>query len=424
MTEEFLHFVWKFKMLSLPLFLQSGEEVHILRSGIHNHDAGPDFINAMIRIGKTRWAGNVEIHLNASDWFKHRHQNDQRYDNIILHVVYRNDREVKRKNNESIPTLELTRHIDESLLNRYLDIIGSTRRIPCQNMLKSVDSIIIRDMLEKVLVERLEQKSIFILNRLVQNKNNWEQSFYEHLAASFGLKVNAEAFEMLARSLPVHYLARHKDDLFQLEALLFGQAGFLNGSFKDSYPRQLKKEYRHLRNKFNLQPIPVHNWKFLRLRPSNFPGIRIAQFAALMHCSPGIFSEILETKEVDHFAGMFKLRASSYWDSHYRFEKKSSGRPRPKVLGENSRLVIMINTIVPFLFVYGKQKSDQRYCSRAINLLERTAPEENQLTRLWKESCMPVQSAFDSQALLQLFNQYCRNKKCIECKIGIKLLKA
>ena len=422
MTEDFLHFVWKFKMLIPPIFLKSGEEVHILSSGIHNHDAGPDFFNAQIRFGNTRWAGNVEIHINASDWYKHNHQDDPAYDNIILHVVYHADQKVYRRNKESIPTLELYEHIDENLLNKYLMMIGSPEHIPCKNIIKEVNPLVIRNMFERSLIERLEQKSIFILNKLVQNKYNWEQSFYEHLAGSFGLKVNAEAFELLAKSLPVKYLAKHRSELLQLEAMLFGQAGFLSNKYKDSYPNELKAEYLHLQRKFSFKPISLHHWKFLRLRPSNFPGIRISQFADLIHQSFSLFSRMLEVDDVHQLHQMLKVKASEYWNIHYRFDSKSIFRPKTKSLGEGSRTLIMINTMIPFLFVYGTQKSDRSFCNRALQFLEDIRAENNKIIRIWKTSGIPVDTAFESQALLQLFNHYCRNKKCLDCKIGINLL--
>lgn len=423
MTEEFLHFIWKFKIFSRPLRSVDGQGVHVINAGTHNRDAGPDFFNARVKIGSTLWAGNVEIHKNASDWYQHKHHQDPAYDNIILHVVYINDRKVKRSNGDEIPALEIRDAFDPAYYAKYIDIVTSRRWIPCENMIGRIPEILRKSTFGRMLAERLEEKSVFIFNKLLLNKYDWEQCFYESLARSFGFNVNAETFELLAKSLPVSVLAKHKNDLLQLESLLHGQAGMLSGDFQDEYPLSLKKEFRHLRNKYALNPVDEKLWKFLRLRPSNFPTIRISQLAQLMCQSEGLFSRILEAENINALVLFFKVKASGYWNTHYRFDKASGEIPREKTLGRRSVHLILVNTIIPFLFIYGHHKSEQKYCDRALRFLEELPGENNSLISNWEKIGIKAGSAFDSQALLQLKARYCDNKKCLECSFGNYLLK-
>jgi hypothetical protein len=422
MTEELLHHLWKFRLFDqLDLQTTSNEPIVILKAGEHNHDAGPDFFNSKIKIADTLWAGNVEVHIHASDWKKHEHQHDKSYDNIILHVVYYADQQIYRASGEPIPTLEIKARIAASYYRNYLKFKWSTDWIPCEKQLTTVPAIVLNASLDRLLVERLEEKSKLIRNVLDLNKMNWEETFYQVLARNFGFKTNALPFELLAKSIPLLLLGRHKNSLLQIEAVLFGQAGFLEQHFQDRYPQQLQNEYVFLRQKFKLIPIDNHLWKFLRLRPVSFPTIRIAQFAALVHASIHLFSKIVDAEKLDELKGLMSIDVSAYWQSHYLFDKRSADRK--KSLGEESVHNLIINTIVPFLFVYGKAKADERYIERALQFLEELEGERNSIITRWKSLNAPVEKAYATQALLQLKNAYCDQKKCLHCSIGNCLLK-
>lgn len=422
MTEEFLHHIWKFKLFNLlDLKTTTGEPVEILKTGTHNFDAGPDFFNAKLKIGTTVWAGNVEIHINAVDWKKHLHQNDKAYNNIILHVVYNADESIRRASGEAIPTIELKDRIEKKIYQNYLNFKSSKDWIPCEKQLESVPKLIVNSMIDKLLLERLERKSAAISESLNLNKNNWEETFYQQLSRNFGFKTNSEPFELLAKSIPSIVLAKHKSSLLQIEALLFGQAGLLNEHLEDKYLQALQNEYVFLKHKFKLDSIDAHLWKFLRLRPVNFPTIRIAQFANLIFNSSHLFSKIIETEKLPALKKLMNVDVSEYWHAHYVFDKVS--KLKTKRLGEDAVNNIIINTIVPFLFVYGRQKNEEKYVERALHFLEQTAGENNSIIKKWDSLQLPVKTAYSTQALLQLKNNYCSAKKCLSCSIGNYLLK-
>jgi hypothetical protein len=292
MTEDFLHYIWKFKLFDLAgLCTMDGVPVEVIKAGDHNFDAGPDFFNARLRIGETLWAGNVEVHIRASDWNRHGHQSDKAYDNIILHAVYEADIPLLRASGERIPTIEMKSRIPLRHFQAYMNFKQSSDWIPCEKQFASVPDLVVNASLDRMLAERLEKKSLSILFSLQNNHNNWEETFYQALARNYGFKTNAEPFELLARSLPSLVLAKHKNSLLQVEALLFGQAGMLEDHYEDKYMSSLQNEYIFLRQKFRLEPIPLHLWKYLRLRPVNFPAIRIAQFASLVFHSSHLFSQ-------------------------------------------------------------------------------------------------------------------------------------
>lgn len=420
MSEDFLHYLWKFKLFNGELKTTGGEPVQILKCGEHNTDSGPDFFNAKIKIGSTTWAGNTEIHLNASDWNNHGHQRDAAYKNIILHVVYEADAEIFDLNGNAIPVVELKNKFNAALWDQYERFLKSKDWIPCAKVIHSANDFIINNWLDRMLIERLEQKTILIDDLLKQNKNNWEETFYQCLARNFGFKLNALPFELLAKSLLLKYLGKHKNNLLQIESMLLGQAGLLEVKFKDAYPNDLKKEYDFLKNKFNLIPIEKHVWKFARTRPVNFPTIRISQFAMLIHQSSHLLSVILETKKAKSIFKLFDIETSDYWKTHYRFDKQ--GKKSDKRLGASSVENIMINTVVPFLFFYAKQKNLNNIQMRALDILEQLPAENNAIIRQWKQLNIKVASSYQSQALIQLKNNYCNQKKCLNCGIGIKLL--
>ena len=421
MTEEFLYYIWRYRLFDKKDLSFSGEVVKVLATGQLNSDGGPDFFNAKIKIGDTIWAGNVEIHVDSSDWYKHGHHNDKSYDNVILHVVYNNDVVISGKNDKIIPFIELKENFDEKLYHKYKAFMNNKNYVPCETLIRSVESIYINSWLERVLVERLEKKSEVIRKILNNNKHNWEQTFYQLLARNFGFKVNAEPFELLAKSLPLNYLARHKSSLLQIEALLFGQAGLLIGEFKDDYPRELKKEYNFLKNKLSLISVDGHLWKFLRLRPSNFPTVRIAQFANLIHRSSSLFSKIINNDNIESIKNLFELSTSEYWHNHYIFDKVSF--KREKKIGKNTIDLIVINTIIIFIFVYGEEKIIEDFKTRALNFLEQIPGEKNSIINRWNQIGMDVSTAFNTQALLELKQSYCDKKRCLNCRIGNYLLR-
>lgn len=420
MQEEFVCYLWKNKLFLPELHTVQGETIYIMHQGMRNHDAGPDFTDARIRIGSTLWAGNVEVHVNASDWMKHNHHKDKNYDNIILHVVYQNDLQILRSNKEEIPTLEVHGKFKNELYARYLDFLSASRWIPCEHSILDSPSIIRSKTIERMLIERLEKKTHFILNKLRVNQNNWENTFYLQLARSFGFSVNAEAFELLAHSCPLKYLGKHKGNLIQLEAMLFGQAGMLKTSLHDKYHQQLKTEYEHLRNKFAFSPMDPHHWKFLRLRPVNFPTVRIAQFAALLNKSSGLFSALIGINSYQEAFDLFDITPSPYWETHYRFGRSSPAKS--KHLGRNSILLIILNTVIPFMFAYGKYKKDEGFTEKALNLYEDIPAEKNAIIRKWSDLGLNVTEASQSQALLELKKSYCDRKRCLDCDIGNYLI--
>jgi hypothetical protein len=421
MTEKFLHYLWKTRLLHFQkLKTSAGESLQVLSCGEYNTDAGPDFLNARVRIGGTLWAGNVEIHLRSSDWNAHQHQSDKAYDNIILHVVHEEDQQICRTDGSPIPSVAIRNCYDRSVYETYQSLMQSTSGIPCGVHLKEVDSLIIKQWIERLLVERLEEKIQPILSTLAENEHNWEETFYQVIAQSYGAKLNAVPFLLLARAIPMKILAKHKNNLFQLEALLFGTAGFLDESFSDDYPNQLQKEFNFLKQKHKLQPLKKHIWKFLRLRPAGFPTIRLAQFAQLIFQSSHLFSKIMETSDAINPEFLFESEASAYWKNHYYFEKTSV--MSNKHFGKIAIELLLINTIAPFMFVYGKSKDDEHLINRAMELLMQVTAERNKIIQQWKKMGLHAKSAFDSQALIQLTNKYCKNYRCLECSIGHQVL--
>jgi len=422
MNEDFLHYIWKYRLFdSKTLATASGETIDVIKPGEHNHDGGPDFQNARIKIGNTTWAGNIEIHLNASDWLKHNHHKDKSYDNIILHVVYNNDFSVLRLNKETIPILELKDLIPQQIFRKYKNIINSKQWIPCQGLIRQADPLIVATWMERLLVERLEKKSDSVEQSLHLLKNNWEQAFYIHTARNFGFKLNSIPFEMLAKATPLANLGKHKNNLIQVEALLFGQAGLLVKNSQEKYSALLQQEYTVLKQKFNLTPVSGHLWKFLRLHPSGFPTIRIAQFASLIHKSTHLFSKVIEARKLSEIENLFDSECSEYWQTHYVFGKESP--KRSKKLGKSAIDNIVINTIVPFLFIYGIKKKEDKYKESAIRFLEQLEGEKNSVITKWKLLGIPARTASNTQALIELKNNYCNNKQCLNCGIGNYLLK-
>jgi hypothetical protein len=420
MNEEFLQYIWKHALYEpSSLITDNGEKITVLKPGEQNFNAGPDFLNARLQIGDTTWAGNVEIHINSSDWVKHHHQNDKAYNNVILQVVHHNDMKANLQNGSQVPAVEVK--FNKRIYKNYQHLVKSNSWIPCQHKIKSVDSFSLNHIISALTIERLKEKSDEIAQTLKFTKNDWSETFYIHLAKNFGFKINAVPFEMLARSLPFKYIAKHKDNLLQIEALLFGQAGFLNDQNDDEYYNLLVSEYRMLRSKFNLKPLEKHLWKFLRLRPCNFPTIRLAQFARLLFKSSFLFTNIIETGDLKQLRDYFDIAPSEYWDNHFNFNSESASR-RKKSFGLISFNCIVINTVVPILFVYGQQHDNQELKDRAINFLTEIPAEENHIIRNWIKTGIHSRNAFETQGLLQLKNKYCTRRKCLSCQIGNQII--
>jgi len=419
MKESILHYIWQQKLfVAHQLKTTDNETVEVIDVGKYNLDAGPDFFNAKIKIGETLWAGNIEIHTQSTDWNKHKHNIDKAYDSVILHIVKVANKEIYRQNGEKIPQLELV--YPEHIESNYFQLLRNKKWIPCENKLHEIPSIHIQSWKNSLLSERLEQKTNSISDKLNVSNQHWEEAFYFTLARNFGFGVNSQAFELLAMSLPLTVLGKHKDNLFQIEALLFGQSGLLIDNELDDYVLKLNDEYEFLRSKYGLIPIDKSQWKLLRLRPDNFPHVRIAQFSALIHTSTKLFSKILENPSIDFLEQIFKCEPSEYWQTHYVFGNISV--QKSKKLGRGSIYGIIINTIAPFLFSYALKKNNQELKDKAICLLEQVPPENNSIVRGWNELGLKSETAFDSQALLQLKNQYCDEKKCLRCRIGHKVL--
>jgi hypothetical protein len=419
MKESILHYVWQNKLfVSQGIKTTDGERVEIIDVGRINTDAGPDFFNAKIKIGDTLWAGNVEIHTASSEWNKHNHQQDKAYDSVILHVVLQADSDVYRIDGTKIPQLELK--FPQQIETNYELLFSQQKWIPCADKINQVPFIVIQSWKNALLTERLEQKMRAIEHLLDENSQHWEEAFYITLARSFGFGTNSQAFERLAKSLPVSVLGKHKDQQFQLEALLFGQAGLLDIEEYDEYSSSLKKEYGFLRSKYELDPLEKSEWKLLRLRPDNFPHVRIAQFAALIHSSTKLFSKIVENPNLEYLRTLFACKPSIYWETNYLFGSES--KVRTKRLGEQSINGLIINTVIPFLFCYADQKKNDELKDRALQILEQLESERNAIITGWRNIGLNADNAFDSQSLLQLKKQYCDAKKCLRCRIGHKVL--
>jgi len=420
--EEFLQYIWENRLFSDEnLQTANGEKLEIINVGRRNTDSGPDFFNARIKIDDTIWVGNIEIHKNSSDWIRHKHQADKAYNSVILHVVEIGDQPIMRNISEEIPMLILKYPVQ--LKTNYQNLLDSKTWIACQNQFHKIDPILLQLGFNRLMIERLEDKTSEILARLQANNNDWNTTFYQMLARMFGFKVNSVPFELLAKSLPLEVLAKHKNNLFQLEALLFGNSGLLNDQLLgDDYYLNLRNEYSFLYKKYQLKGIESHLWKFMRLRPGNFPTIRISQFAALIHRSHGLFSKITEIENLDELKQLFKVDASEYWKLHYSFNKETS-RNWMKVLGDNSINTLIINVVIPFLFVYGEKQNKEHLKNRSLEFLEQLPAEGNSIIEKWEQLGVVARSAFESQALLQLKNRYCERKKCLNCQIGVKLVK-
>ncbi len=421
MTENLLHFIWQFQYFNkTELQTEDGETLQIIKQGSHNVNQGPDFLEASIRVGKLILVGNIELHINASDWYRHQHTYDLNYANVVLHVVWKNDRPVTDSLGNPLPTLVLQHRVAKVVLQRYKGLMNEGSTIPCNKFLPALNEIGWLSWKERLVAERLESKSKHVLDLYKESNNHWEEVFWWMLAGNFGIKVNTAFFERVARTIPINLLAKHKQQLHQLEALLLGQANLLNGDFEDDYPIMLQKEYRFLQKKYKLQQLNIVP-AFLRMRPAAFPTIRLAQLAVLVNNSNHLFSFCKEVGTLNELKQQFDVIANDYWHYHYRFDEPSTYKP--KSMGPQMLENILINTIIPVLFAYGLHTKEERYKEKAIRWLAELSPEQNNLTKAWKKMGIENSNAMDSQALIQLSNHYCKDRNCLQCALGNKILK-
>lgn len=422
MKESVLHYIWQNK-----LFVSAGQQtidgnaVEIIDVGKLNSDGGPDFFNVKIRIGDTLWAGNAEIHILSSDWYKHGHQNDSAYDNVVLHVVQKADIPVTNSLGLSIPQLEL--QYDKQLETNYFQLIESTQWIPCAERIGSIHEIYINSFKTALLTERLQFKVESIRVNLNRNNNLWEETFMQLLGRNFGFAVNNDAFHVLMKSIPWPVIQKCRQSHFMTEALLFGQAGFLEdaNNENDTYYNELKTEYEFLKRKFRLRSISASQWKMLRMRPDNFPQIRISQLASLIFQNENLFSSIISCVEIKQIYQKFhQIECSEYWKYHYVFSKSASyrkGKP-----GKSSIDIFIINAVIPALFAFGDIRNNQIFKDKALQLLENLPAEKNIIISNWSDLGMKINNASDSQAYIHLYKNYCQDKKCLRCRIGHQVL--
>lgn len=412
--EAFYHFVWQHKLYRTDsLKTECGLPIEVIHPGLLNRDAGPDFFNVKIKIDGVLWAGNVEIHSKSSDWNLHGHQHNKAYDNVILHVVASYSSPVHNTLGNDIPTLVLD--TKPSVFQQYDTLLLEKKTIACSSALSSIDPLFLINYRDRLVTERMQRKSAHIDSILEHNQGDWEVVFFQTLCRNFGFGINADVFERVGKSLSYKLIAKHRDNLVQLEALLFGQAGFLDEEIEDSYHKMLKQEYTFLKAKYGLSPLNKHLWKFLRLRPSNFPTIRIAELAHLLHHNDSLLHRIMNTDN-ELIKSLFKAQTSAYWKNHYQFGKLSD--TKHKTLGLSTIHTIIINTVAPVLFCYGRSKGKEKLCEKAMGILEEIPAEHNHIITKWNTLGIECKNAYDSQALLQLYNEYCIHKKCLHCNIG------
>jgi hypothetical protein len=426
MKEELLQYLWQHKIfMQNELITTDGRDIHIISPGMMHHDAGPDFKQAVIRINDIIWAGDVEIHVNGSDWYRHHHQNDEKYKSVILHVVYNADMEIVRQDKEYIPTLELKNYISEEMLEEYKKLTLSTNNVPCGNSIASIPSLTLTSIISAFAVDRLLRRQEQLFRLLKKCADDWSELTYRALAINFGFKINSTAFELLAQSLPYKILQRHGDSRLQTYALIFGQAGFLQAynpeagtqTSKDEYFAQLYDEYEYLRYKYKLTAIPAGLWNLLRLRPINFPGIRLAQFSELLFTCADLFNELVLSENISNVYNIFNsIRPHKYWQTHFQPGKVT--RKHPAHLGKDSINLLFINSIAPLTFAFGSFSGRDQMKSKALEILENTPAESNHITRQFCAYSFPHDSAICSQAMLELYSNFCKKRKCYSCPIG------
>ncbi|WP_333907956.1 DUF2851 family protein [Aequorivita sinensis] len=421
MNEDFLHYLWKFQKFDTSKFYTStNEKLHIVNQGSHNFNSGPDFFNAQIEIDNQLWAGNVEIHIKSSDWYAHNHELDPAYDNVILHVVWIHDVEVHRKDGSVIPTFVIKNHTPKSAITQYQKLFSKSRKwINCENDFADVDEFVIENWLERLYFERLQKKETLIISELADSQNHWESLLFKMLCKNFGLKINGDSFFSIGKSVNFSVVKKCSQDLESLEALLLGQAGMLEGDKEDHYFKALKSKYEYLKHKFKLENSSVIIPKYFRLRPPNFPTIRLSQLANLYANKTNLFSKVIASEKLDELYRLFDIQASSYWNNHYNFGVPSANRK--KQITKSFIDLLIINTIIPIKFCYARREGRDA-SEEIINLTSEIASEENSIVKKFNSLKSVSINAYQSQALLQLKNEYCDKNRCLQCAIGNSIM--
>lgn len=422
MKEDFLHYVWQYKKFDFSnLKTISGELLTIINCGNYLQQTGPDFFNAQIVLGNQKWVGNIEIHIKSSDWYLHQHEKDTNYENVILHVVWEHDTPVFRKDNSEIPVLELKNYIKKKELENYRQLIFQKSWIYCENQIAKIDSFVLSNWQERLFVERLERKYMPIEQLLIETGNNWEAVLFCMLAKNFGLNTNGEAFLKIAKSIPFSVIRKESVEVANLESLLFGMADLFPIDAEDSYTKDLKKRFEYLSQKHKLRKMTIEPVQFFKHRPDNFPTIRLAQLAMLYHKQQNLFSKVIVAKKVKDLYQLFEVTTSDYWQTHYQFDKES---PKKKKQFSKSFIdLLVINTIVPIQFAYAKSMGKEASES-LLDLLREVPSEKNIIIEKFSGFGIKAGNAFESQSMLQLKNEYCNYSKCLQCALGIQLLKA
>lgn len=429
--EQLLHYTWKHKLWPLaPLVTTDGREVEVIDPGLYNRrDSGPDFFNAKVRIGGTLWVGNIELHQRASDWYLHGHDRDAAYNNVVLHVVGQADADVLTAEGNYLPQLVL--EVPQQVRDNYEQLLHTDQYPPCYRIIPQLSRLTVHAWLAALETERLEQKTEAIAQRARRCGGSWEDAYFVTLARNFGFGINGDAFEQWALNVPLQAVGKHRDDLFQIEAIFMGQAGLLaaesiperhrEAALSDGYFQRLSAEYRYLQHKFSMQPMDAAQWRFLRLRPQNFPHIRLSQLAQLYFERRTSLSPLLECETLDALRQLLQTHATPYWQQHYVFGQES--KPNEKRLSASSLTLLIINTAIPVLFAVGRHRQKEVWCDRAFDFMEQLKAEQNHITRMWQECGLEVRSAADSQALIQLKREYCDRRDCLRCRIGYEYLK-
>jgi hypothetical protein len=421
MKEDFLHYLWKFKKFDvLNLKTVNNEEITIVNVGQYLELAGPDFFNAQIVIGTQKWAGNVEIHLKSSDWYVHHHEKDVGYENVILHVVWEHDVAVFRSDNSEIPVLELKKYVEKATVENYQSLMTPKSWIFCEKQLKNVNAFALQNWQERLFFERLERKSQPIFDLLEQTNQDWEGVLFCLLAKNFGLNTNGEIFYKMAQSLPFSTIRKESFEVENLEALIFGAAGLLDSEKEDNYFKDLKFRYFYLLHKYQMEKVCLEPVQFFKHRPDNFPTIRLSQLANLYHSKQNLFSKISSLNSLKSTYELFQITASEYWQSHYQFDKESP--IKKKTLSKSFIDLIVINTIIPIQFAFAKSQGKE-ISEDLISFLNEVAAEKNAIIEKFTSFGILSKTAFETQSLLQLKNEYCNKSKCLECAIGMELMK-
>jgi len=421
--EKFLHYIWQHQLFDKEgITTQNNEEILVIHPGYYNTNAGPDFLQAKIKIDNIEWNGAVEVHYKSSDWLLHKHHENQAYENVILHLVWENDIEILYQNGQVIPVIALKFRIPYQFVYQFENLIKTQAFIPCENLIQNVPNIVIKKTMERAMMNRFENKSEIVLARYQQNQSNWEETAYQTIAFAFGLKINADTFLRLATALPIKYLLKHRDNLLQLEALLFGVAGFLTSPPEDEYSAKLQTEYQFLKHKYQLNnELHVSEWKFLRLRPVAFPTVRLAQFGALVHTIPNFFNLISLLEAPEKFLKKWTITQSDYWQNHYQLGVKANSKIGK--VGNDMLFSIVINAIVPLVFAQAQENEQYELKENCFYLLEKLKPEKNSILAHWEQMGVKASNAADSQALLELYKNQCSQKQCLQCSIGNHIMK-